>query len=253
MTGAGSTIAVAELRAWLKRAEGEGFGRHDVLPFGLPSVDEHLPGGGLALGALHEVSGVAGDAEYASAATLFAAGMLARLPGTVLWCLRGRDLFAPALARVGLQPDRVIFCETWKDREVLPAMEEGLRCAGLSAVVGEVARLPLTASRRLQLAAERNGVMALALRRFGRGADRALAAEPIAAVTRWQIAPAPSGGNGFLGLGRALWQVDLVRVRGGEPHSWLLEGCDAQGRLALPAALADRPAAAEGQRRAALG
>ncbi|HEV7876736.1 MAG TPA: damage-inducible protein, partial [Bradyrhizobium sp.] len=37
----------------------------------------------------------------------------------------------------------------------------------------------------------------------------------------------------------------LLRVKGGEPHSWIVEACDAQGRLALPAALADRPAAAE--------
>ena len=60
------------------------------------------------------------------------------MPGPVLWCLRGRDLFAPALARVGLHPDRVIYCETWKDRDVLPAMEEGLECNGLAGVVGEV-------------------------------------------------------------------------------------------------------------------
>ena len=47
------------------------------------------------------------------------------------------------------------------------------------------------------------------------------------------------------------WQVELLRVRGGEPHSWILEACDATGHLALPAALAERPAAAEEPRRAA--
>jgi protein ImuA len=34
-------------------------------------------------------------------------------------------------------------------------------------------------------------------------------------------------------------------VRGGNPHSWIVEGCDATGRIALPAALVDRPAAQE--------
>jgi len=99
-------------------------------------------------------------------ATLFAAGLLARLPGPVLWCLRGRDLFAPALSRVGLHPERLIFCETWKDHEVLPAMEEGLRCKGLAGVVGELVALPLKTSRRLQLAAAETGVTALAIHRW---------------------------------------------------------------------------------------
>ena len=53
------------------------------------------------------------------------------LQGPVLWCLHSRDLFAPALARVGLHPDRVIYCETWKDAEILPAMEEGCELRGL--------------------------------------------------------------------------------------------------------------------------
>ncbi|WP_456725993.1 hypothetical protein [Bradyrhizobium sp. USDA 3397] len=72
---------------------------------------------------------------------MFTAGIAARIRGPVLWCLRGRDLFAPALARVGLDSDRVIYCETWKDRDVLLAIEDGLRCKGLAAVVGEVTRL----------------------------------------------------------------------------------------------------------------
>jgi protein ImuA len=86
----------------------------------------------------------------------------------VLWRLRGRDLFAPALARIGLHPDRVIYCETWKDRDVLPAMEAGLRCAGLAAVVGEVTRLSLSSSRRLQLCAGESGMPGLPPPMIGR-------------------------------------------------------------------------------------
>ena len=99
-------------------------------------------------------------------------GVVARLAGPVLWCLRGRDLFAPALARIGLHPDRVIYCETWKDREVLPAMEEGLKCRGLAAVVGEATRLSLTASRRLQLAAGESGVTAILIRRWHNATEK---------------------------------------------------------------------------------
>jgi hypothetical protein len=67
----------------------------------------------------------------------------------------------------------VIYCETWKDAEVLPAMEEGLRHGGLAGVVGELVRLPLLPSRRLQLAAEASGVIAFALRRSGSQQDQA--------------------------------------------------------------------------------
>jgi protein ImuA len=128
--------AIAELRARLERMTAHGGSTAGVLPFGIEAVDEHLPGGGLCLGHLHEVIEAGPASEHAAIASIFAAGILARLPGPVLWCLRGRDLFAPALARVGLHPDRVIYCETWKDRDVLPAMEEGLRCKGLAGVVG---------------------------------------------------------------------------------------------------------------------
>jgi protein ImuA len=76
----------------------------------------------------------------------------------VLWCLASRDLFAPVLARAGLHPDRVIYAETWRDAEMLPVMEASVRCPGLVGVVGEIGRLSLTASRRLQLAAEGAGV-----------------------------------------------------------------------------------------------
>ena len=58
------------------------------------------PGGGLTLGHLHEVIEGGPAGEYAGLATLFTAGILARVAGPVLWCLRGRDLFAPVAARL---------------------------------------------------------------------------------------------------------------------------------------------------------
>jgi protein ImuA len=236
---------VAELRRRIERLEGSARTRVP-LPFGIAAVDDHLPGGGLARGALHEVVEAGPAAEFAGSATLFTAGIAARLRGPVLWCLTRRDLFAPGLALAGLAPGRVIYAEAGRDRDVLPLVEEGLREHGLAAVVGEVTRLNLIASRRLQLAAEASGVTALLLRRWWTVAERDVAALPSAAVTRWRIAPAPSEPVPAPGLGRAQWQVDLVRCRGSAPHSWILEACDAKGRLALAAALAGRsdPAAA---------
>jgi protein ImuA len=60
-----------------------------------------------------------------------------------------RDLFAPALAGVGLHPDRVIFAEVGDEKMVLLCLEEGPRHAGLAGVVGEVARVSMTNLIRL--------------------------------------------------------------------------------------------------------
>ena len=254
MAHASQPMTIAEMRAYLERVDRHGREQGPVLPFGVEDIDSRLPHGGLERGHLHEAIEAGAASQYAGLATLFVAGILARMPGPALWCLRGRDLFAPALARVGLHPDRVIFCETRKDREVLPAMEEALKCKGLAGVVGEVSRLSLNASRRPQLCAGQSGVTALIIRRWSNTAEKSGAGEPNAAATRWRIAPHPSPPvSGFDGLARQWWQLDLLRVRGGEPHSWVLEAYDATGHLALPAALADRSAAASDERRAVTG
>src|SRR6266478_10086800 len=154
------------LRERIQRFEGGAARPRTALPFGIKAIDQHLPKGGLALGALHEVAGGGNGAIDGAAAALFAAGIAARTGGRVLWCVTRQDLFAPALAAVGLAPDRVIYVEAGDEKSVLACFEEGLRhggshggssYGGLGAVVAEVARLSMTASRRLQLAAEGSG------------------------------------------------------------------------------------------------
>jgi protein ImuA len=223
--------------------------RHGVLPFGVAALDGALPGGGLALGAVHEILGAGGDEEDGAAAAGFAAGILARLGVIpVLWCLRRPDLYGPGLLVHGLDPARLVLVEASCDEAILWAVEEGLRAgsaSGLAAVVGEIGHLPIVAGRRLQLAAERSGVTALILRRW-RSAQEAAAerARPSAALTRWRVAALPSAEiAGELGIGRPRWRVALLRVRGGEPGVWDVEVADATGHVSLSAGLADRPAA----------
>jgi protein ImuA len=253
-----------------------------------PSIDAGLPEGGLPLGALHQAAGAGPDTEHGAAAALFVAGILARLRGPVLWVVERADLFAPGLAAAGLHPDRLIYVEAGKPDAVLQAMEEGLRQRGLAGVVGELGgRITLTASRRLQLAAEASGVVAFALRRSRRhdcparcshddparcsrddparcsrddparcshddparcSRDDPGLAEPSAAVTSWRIAALPSPpplpqAPDTPGLGRQRWRLELRRCRGGNPSSWIVEACDAKGRLGLVADIADGSAA----------
>lgn len=237
---------LAELRARIAEVGGT-VAHHASIPFGVEPIDSQLPGGGLKGGALHEISGSHDLADDASA-TIFLAGILARIDGPVFWCLRWRDLFSPALHLAGLHPDRVIHVEAGSDSNVLLAMEECLRHPGLAGVVGEVARYSATASKRLQLAAESSGVAAFIFRR--RSKPEA-AAEGTAAMTRWRITAAPSEELGIPSLGRPRWRVALERARGGESHQWIVEGCDAQGRIGLSTALVDRSDAADDRQAAA--
>lgn len=243
--------AIAALRTRIAQLEGDGARPHEVLPFGIAPLDRKLAGGGLALGCLHEVAGGGNGVVDGAAAACFVAGIAARTHGKVLWCVAQADLFAPGLEQAGLPPDRVIHVEAGDDKSTLACMEESLRHGGLGAVVADVARLPMTASRRLHLAARESGTIGLALRRWRRQAEASNFGQPTAAVTRWRISALPSRPLPVPGVGRARWLVELIRARAGETFSMELEACDGSGHLRLPAELADRPAAAEGGRRSA--
>ena len=79
-------------------------------------------------------------------------------------------------------------------RDALWAMEEGLRCPALSAVIGEIwgdpAVLDFTATRRLAVAAERRQVPCWLVRLHG-------TANLSGARMRWRIASSPSLPNPF--------------------------------------------------------
>lgn len=223
----------------LERAEGfRAKTGQAALPFGIAALDSLWPEGGLPRGALHEIAGADSSPGSLAAATAFAAALAGRIKAPVLWCARGRELYGPGLAGVGLSAQRLIVAEARNDKDLLAAMEEGLRSAVLGAVVGEVERIDLTASRRLQLAAEKTGCTALVLRRPGK---RAGAAPPITAASRWRVGPAASAGQDFHQIPAARpWRLDLIRARCGAHGTWIVEAPDAQGHLRLPALLADR-------------
>ena len=224
----------ASLREQLRTAETSSFRRRLVLPFGIESIDSRLADGGFRLDSLHEIAAAGAHEDDECAATLFAAGLAGRAWGPILWVVRRRDLFAPGVAQAGLDPKRIIYAEAGDDAELLAIMEEGLRHHGLGAVIGEVQRIGMNATRQLQQAAEGGRTIALLLKRHARGGSAPLNA-PSAAVTRWRVGRIPLGPTRLAAPRRARWQLTLVRQRGGEPFEIVVEACDASGRCTLPA------------------
>jgi protein ImuA len=237
---AAAPVAV-ELRETIRRLERA----HSVqragqaaVPVGVPAIDALLPEGGLLTGAVHEIEAGSAPsgriAPHDGAALGFAAHLLGRFAATkpdstLLWCRRPFGTFdalpyAPALA-AWFDPARLLLVTVRRDEDLFWAMEEGLRCPGIAAVLGETRAADPTAGRRLSLAAEKSGVPALLLR-----------AQPAPAqsvcTTRWRIASAASRSTPGLGdVGPARWRIELRRNRFGTPSAaeiptWIVEWND---------------------------
>lgn len=254
--------ALAALRAEIAALEAGGRADSESLPFGAPAVDGLLPGGGLPLGRWHEITGAGLETETGAAPAAFAALMAAPLArrGEAVWVFRRDDLFAPGLAGLGFPAERLIQVCARDEAEALSVMEDALATVGVAAVFGEVEDVDLTAGRRLQLACEKHGATAFALRRrpFGGSAKREAGST---AATRWRVASAPSQPPaGEFGLGPPRFEVALERCRGGRTGAFLFEAwgaysleiTDGAHPLRLVADLGDRQLApAQSDRRAA--
>jgi protein ImuA len=121
----------------------------------------------------------------------------------------------------GLPTQDLIHVEARDAKDALWAMEEGLRCSALSAVIGEIwgdpKALDFTATRRLAVASERSGVAAFLIRLGGH-------ANLSGARMRWRIGSAPSLPNELdpKAPGVAAWDAELFRARGMPPGRWTL-------------------------------
>ena len=144
----------------------------------------------------------------------------------------------------GLSMRNLIHVEARDARDALWAMEEGLRCAALSAVIGEIwgdpPALDFTATRRLAVASERSGVTAFLIRLGG-------SANWSGARMRWRIASAPSLINGLdpRAPGASAWDADLFRARGAPPGRWTVT--HDSDRFHLVAGARDRTLGEEGR------
>lgn len=170
--------------------------------------------------------------------------LLAQLPPgrPVLWVqermaiLESGRVHPAGLGAIGRD---LIHVEARDARAALWAMEEGLRCSGLRAVVGELwgdpKVLDFTATRRLAVAAERHGVAAFLIRLGGH-------ANLSGARMRWRIGSAPSLAHSYdpKAPGAPVWDSELFRARGFAPGRWTVSHDGTADRFAVVADAGDR-------------
>jgi protein ImuA len=192
---------------------------NNPLDAGLGPILRSFPNATFPLGAIHEF--ISKRKEDATATSGFVAGLIHDLminSGTALWISSSRSLFPPALRAFGIQPDRFIFIDLKKERDVLWSMDEALKCGALSAVVGEVRNISFMESRRLQLAVEESRVTGFILRNHT-GKENTTAC-----TSRWSITSLPSEPIEHLpGIGFPTWGVDLLKVKNGKPGKWKIQ------------------------------
>ena len=167
------------------------------------------------------------------AATAFALAHLRPGAGPVLWIqdrLSLRETGRPCLAGIcGTEGPHLLHLTVSRAVDVLWAMEEGLRCPSLGAVIGEVwgnaGALDFTATKRLALRSEAHGVPAWLIR-------RAATPDLSAARERWRLASLPSlpQPHDMRAPGLPLWRADLFRARWRNPGQWVARhGDDGRG------------------------
>ena len=151
--------------------------------------------------------------------------VLAQLgPGTapVLWIqdrLVQRETGRPFLPGLGLQRSLMLM-QLSRPVDMMVAVEEGLRCKALAAVIAEVRGNPtvvsFTAMKRLALRTEASGVACWLIR-------QAATADLSAARDRWRIATLPSAPNSDdpHAPGDPRWRVELIRSRDRRPGAWV--------------------------------
>lgn len=189
-------------------------------------------------GALHEIRLCDWrDAPAAHGLALAIAGKIAAATGKPsVWISTAHAInavgrsYGCGLSFFGVNPAAFIAVFSRNAQEALWAAEEATGAAGVGAVVIEILkphrRLDLTATRRLQLAAENSQALPILLRDGDDG-------EASAARVRWRIAAAPSATDpyDFRSSGNSRWRVELEKCRDGGRGAWVLEWDDEKGEL----------------------
>ncbi|HKE00889.1 MAG TPA: hypothetical protein VKE69_07765 [Planctomycetota bacterium] len=217
-----------DLRARVREAEG-GFGDAEArrhVPTGIAALDGALPGGGLPAGALVEILEEE-DPSGAWTLACIAAREAARDGGVVFWieAARRREkhhhlnrrlcdrLYPRAAVALGLDPARLLVVRAGSAADAFWAFDQAIRSRGVAASIASLRGLGAPETRRLQLAAEKGGGLAILVR------PEREAAVPSTAAVRLRVRAAASPGEPDLApaLGPRRFAVEVARARGGFP------------------------------------
>lgn len=186
---------------------------------GLGPISQAFPHQQFPVSAVHEF--LVNSVEEKAATSGFITALLSSArqhPGVMVWIGSKLQVFPHAFKFFGIDPENIIFVNLHKEKDVLWAVEESLKCEGLSAVVAELRGLSFDNSRRLQLAVEKSHVTGFIINQQARSINAT------ACVSRWNIHHLPGAIHDELpGIGFPRWQVDLLKVRNGKPGSWQVE------------------------------
>ncbi|MEJ0029559.1 MAG: Error-prone repair protein ImuA [Bacteroidota bacterium] len=181
----GRQIFLKTLRDEILSLQGLRTTKVNAIDIALAPLRHAFPNSSFPTTAVHEF--ITTSKETSAATSGFVAGILTSImkkSGATLWISTSRKIFPPALKAFGIEPDQFIFVDLQKEKDVMWAMDEALKCDALSAVVAEMKDLSFTESRRLQLAVERSRVPGFVLRTDPKKISTT------ACVSRWKITSA---------------------------------------------------------------
>lgn len=130
---------------------------------GIEPLDRVLPEGGFHRGMLVEWLS-AGDGAGAGTLALMAARAACREGGPLVVIDPRGEFYPPAAAGQGIELERLIVVHPGRAEEAVWALDQSLRCTGVSAALGWIGSLDNRTFRRLQLAAEAGAGLGLLLR-----------------------------------------------------------------------------------------
>ncbi len=195
---------------------------------GCAALDHCLPDGGYVPGSVIEYLRAMPGCGASTLAFTAAATAMRSTNGFVVIIDTQHNIYPPALASWGIDLEKMVLVRPQSDVDALWAVDQSLRTPAVAAVVADVQRIDDRAARRMQLAAEQGGGLALLLRpasarRAPSWADvqwvvRGLPSQDAEPTQNISPRPGASAANAhtapFPAEDRRL-QVQLVRVRGG--------------------------------------